>query len=86
MLLDQGLDRELIRKNTGSIVGVKDVSLSIDACEIFVIMGLSGSGKSTLLRAINGLVPITRGNIHVNIDEKESFELSKNQSCCTQKA
>jgi glycine betaine/proline transport system ATP-binding protein len=74
MLLDQGQDREIIRKNTGNIIGVRNISLAIKACEIFSIMGLSGSGKSTLLRAINGLVPITRGQININIDQ-ESFKL-----------
>jgi glycine betaine/proline transport system ATP-binding protein len=30
-------------------------------------MGLSGSGKSTLLRAVNGLNPVCRGQVRVNI-------------------
>lgn len=76
-LLDQGGDRALIQKETGNIVGVNDVSLSINSGEIFALMGLSGSGKSTLLKTINGLVPITRGEISINIDEKEHFKLRK---------
>ncbi len=44
-------------------MGVKDVSLSINEGEIFVIMGLSGSGKSTLVRLLNRLIEPTRGSV-----------------------
>ncbi len=47
-------------------VAVSNVSLSVKRGEIFVIMGLSGSGKSSLLRCINGLNPVSRGEIKVN--------------------
>ena len=33
---------------------------------MLVIVGLSGAGKSTLIRAINGLVPITDGDVTVD--------------------
>lgn len=71
-LLDQGLDRDTIKARTGQVVAVQDISLSIDEGEIFVLMGLSGSGKSTLLRAINGLLPITRGNIHLSLNNPDA--------------
>lgn len=45
--------------------GLTDVSLSIEPGEMVAIVGLSGAGKSTLIRAINGLVPITSGQITV---------------------
>lgn len=76
-LMDQGQDRAFIRKKTGAIVGVKAASLSINPGEIFVLMGLSGSGKSTLLKAINGLIPITRGEIQINIEGQEPFRLTQ---------
>ena len=31
----------------GLVVGLRDVSFSVDTGQIFVVMGLSGSGKST---------------------------------------
>ena len=62
-LLAQGLDKDQIFEKTGLTVGVKDVSLSINEGEIFVIMGLSGSGKSTLVRLLNRLIEPTQGNV-----------------------
>jgi glycine betaine/proline transport system ATP-binding protein len=47
----------------GLIGAVQDVSLAIEAGEIFVIMGLSGSGKSTLVRCMSRLVEPTAGRI-----------------------
>lgn len=45
--------------------GLKNINLNIPAGEMVGIVGLSGAGKSTLVRTINGLVPITSGNITV---------------------
>ena len=64
-LLDQGKTRQEIIKATGSVVGVHNASIDVQQGEICVLMGLSGSGKSSLLRAVNGLNPISRGNVLV---------------------
>ncbi|MGC5167473.1 phosphonate ABC transporter ATP-binding protein [Luteimicrobium sp. DT211] len=45
--------------------GLRDVSLTIEPGEMVAVVGLSGAGKSTLVRTINGLVPITSGEITV---------------------
>ena len=50
---------------TQEIVAVDDVSLHIDAGEIFGIIGYSGAGKSTLVRTLNGLEQPTSGSITV---------------------
>lgn len=79
-MLDQNKSREEIKEKTAQVVGVADASLSINQGEIFVIMGLSGSGKSTLLRAINGLIPITRGQITITVNDNQQikcFSLAK---------
>ncbi|CAN7341591.1 glycine betaine/L-proline ABC transporter ATP-binding protein [Trinickia sp. LjRoot230] len=62
-LIKQGLGRDEIFKRTGNMVAVNDVSLSVKAGEIFVIMGLSGSGKSTLVRLLNRLIEPTSGQV-----------------------
>ena len=47
------------------VAGLRDVSLDIPAGEMVAVVGLSGAGKSTLIRTINGLVPISSGEITV---------------------
>ncbi|MCK6473388.1 MAG: ABC transporter ATP-binding protein [Planctomycetes bacterium] len=44
---------------------VKDVSLSVFAGEVTVLMGPSGSGKTTLLTMIGGLLDPTEGTLRV---------------------
>lgn len=65
-LIDAGKSRADIQQETGNVVGVMGASLDVQEGEIVVLMGLSGSGKSTLLRAVNGLNPVTRGQVVVH--------------------
>lgn len=64
-LLDQGKTRQEIIDLTGSVVGVHNANIEVAEGEICVLMGLSGSGKSSLLRAVNGLNPVSRGELLV---------------------
>ena len=45
---------------------IRDVTLTIEHGETFVILGSSGSGKTTLLKMINRLVALTTGEIKIN--------------------
>ncbi|WP_298831046.1 glycine betaine/L-proline ABC transporter ATP-binding protein [uncultured Planococcus sp.] len=65
-LLSEGKSKEEILKLTGSTVGVNRASFSVEAGEIFVIMGLSGSGKSTLVRLLNRLIDPTEGKVFID--------------------
>ena len=69
-LLDQGKTRQEIIDETGQVVGVDNVSLTVEEGEICVLMGLSGSGKSSLLRAVNGLNEISRGSLAIKDGDK----------------
>lgn len=64
-LLDQGKTRQEIIDLGGNVVGVHNASIEVAEGEICVLMGLSGSGKSSLLRAVNGLNPVSRGELLV---------------------
>ena len=60
-----------------------DISLHINAGEIFAIVGHSGAGKSTLLRCINGLERFSDGDLIVlgkeikRLNTKELEDLRK---------
>ena len=69
-LLDQGKTRQEIIDETGQVVGVDNVSLTVEEGEICVLMSLSGSGKSSLLRAVNGLNEISRGSLAIKDGDK----------------
>lgn len=69
-LLDQGKSRQEIIDATGDVVGVHNATIEVQQGEICVLMGLSGSGKSSLLRAVNGLNPISRGQLLVRDGDK----------------
>lgn len=62
-LLNDGWTKERILKESKMTVGVNQASFTIEAGQIFVIMGLSGSGKSTLIRLLNRLIEPTSGQI-----------------------
>ena len=67
--LRSGQSRDEVLAETGQVIGVNDISLSIQPGELFVVMGLSGSGKSTLVRCINRLIEPTSGHIYLDDEE-----------------
>ena len=62
---DRSLSKAEVLAEFNAVVGVADVSLSVNRGEIFCIMGLSGSGKSTLVRHFNRLLEPTAGKIEI---------------------
>lgn len=56
---------------------LREVSMTLDAGEIVALLGANGAGKSTLVRALNGTVPITRGD--VLLSGKSLSELSRRE-------
>ena len=60
------LSKAQVLSEFNAVVGVADVSLSVNRGEIFCVMGLSGSGKSTLVRHFNRLLEPTTGTIEID--------------------
>ncbi|WP_339214362.1 methionine ABC transporter ATP-binding protein [Ornithinibacillus sp. FSL M8-0202] len=66
---------KVYKSKKSTVVGVDDVSLSIQKGEVYGIVGYSGAGKSTLIRCMNILERPTSGK--VIIDGVDLLQLSK---------
>jgi branched-chain amino acid transport system ATP-binding protein len=60
------LDIADLKAGYGSIVALRNVSLSVKHGEIVTIIGANGAGKTTLLKAIMGLIPALEGSVHLD--------------------
>jgi len=61
-----GVSKDEVLRQSGHVIGIRDVNFSVSQGEIFVVMGLSGSGKSTALRTVNKLFEATAGQVWVD--------------------
>jgi putrescine transport system ATP-binding protein len=57
---------EGLTKRYGDVVAADNVTLDIEAGELFALLGASGSGKSTLLRLIGGFETPTQGKVYID--------------------
>lgn len=67
--------------NGGQSYALRDVSLTIEEGETFVLVGTSGSGKTTILRLINRLIEPTSGRITLDgrdLSDYEAIALRRN--------
>ncbi len=60
------IEFDRVSKRYGETTVIDQLSLTIEARELFVLVGASGSGKSTLLRMINRLIEIDAGSVRVD--------------------
>ena len=65
--------RDDIQEELGAVIALREVSLNVEAGQIFVVMGLSGSGKSTLARCLIRLVEPTRGVIRFDGEDIREY-------------
>ncbi len=74
---------EGLTKKFGSSLIWKDVSLTLPAGEISVMLGPSGTGKSVFLKTLIGLLKPNEGHVYIegtdiaNCSEKELYEIRK---------
>ena len=66
---------EHLTRTYGERVAVDDLSLTIDAGEIFGFLGPNGSGKTTLFRILSTLIPATSGSVRYCFSDDSSFIL-----------
>jgi len=79
----EGIDKAEVLRRFECVIAVADANITIEASEIFCIMGLSGSGKSTLVRHINRLIDPTEGEVYIeaeNIRRLGALELRQLRS------
>lgn len=62
------LEMHNVVKHYGDVQILSGVHLSVEEHQVVCLIGPSGCGKSTLLRCLNGLEPITSGEIRLNGD------------------
>ena len=63
------LEIKKLTKYYGDVLGVKDLSLSLEEGEVFGFIGPNGAGKSTTIRAVMNLINKTDGEVFVNGEE-----------------
>jgi ABC-type multidrug transport system ATPase subunit len=54
-----------LRVRFGTLLAVRDVSISLTGGTLLGLIGPNGAGKTTLLRTIAGLQTPTRGTVHI---------------------
>jgi len=65
-----------VTKGYGNAAVIENISLTIERGAFVALVGASGAGKTTLLKAINRLVKIDGGTIHVDGDDIASLPLT----------
>ncbi|MEA2168638.1 MAG: branched-chain amino acid transport system ATP-binding protein [Solirubrobacteraceae bacterium] len=63
------LDVEDLRAGYGAVIAVRDVSLTVAAGEVVVLLGSNGAGKTTTLMAISGAIAPRAGRIRLGGDD-----------------
>ena len=73
------LEIKKLTKYYGKVLGVKDLSLTLNEGEIFGFIGPNGAGKSTTIRSIMNLINKTEGIVLLNGKEfnKDDISLKK---------
>ncbi|HKA63602.1 MAG TPA: ABC transporter ATP-binding protein [Methylomirabilota bacterium] len=65
MIRLEGVEKTYRTRRGDLVPALAETSLSVGSNEFVTLVGPSGCGKSTLLKLVAGLVPPTRGRIHV---------------------
>jgi simple sugar transport system ATP-binding protein len=64
------VELENVSKFFGSVIALRDVSMSVSAGEVLCLLGDNGAGKSTLIKMISGVYPPDTGRLLVEGKER----------------
>jgi branched-chain amino acid transport system permease protein len=65
------------RKQFGGLVAVNDMAFTVNSGEIVGLIGPNGAGKSTMFNLVTGVLPVTSGEIRLQVGEKGGEELRR---------
>lgn len=71
---NEGKSKEQLLAELGCVLALKDINITVNRSECFVVMGLSGSGKSTLVRCLIRLIEPTTGEILIDGENILSYD------------
>ena len=63
------LEVENVSRYFGSVIALKDISMSVHAGEVMCLLGDNGAGKSTLIKIFSGVYPPSEGRYLVEGNE-----------------
>lgn len=66
MAADVLIDVRNLRVDYEQVCAVRDLSLQVQAGEVYGLIGPNGAGKTSTMRSVMGLIPPTSGSIHMN--------------------
>ncbi len=56
---------DMLSKQYGEVVAVENLTISVDAGEVFGLLGPNGAGKTTTIRMLSALIGPSKGTAHV---------------------
>ena len=80
MICFKNVTREFTTPGHGTVVAVRNLTLTVAAGETLCLIGPSGCGKTTTMRLVNRLIEPTSGTITVDgcdIREQDPIELRR---------
>ena len=56
------IEVQAVSKYFGSVIALKDISMSVNAGEVMCLLGDNGAGKSTLIKILSGVYRASEGH------------------------